>query len=269
MHKLATQIWETNNYFTRIDWCNKIAINYFRQGRMKEILTKERQLCSDCTLFASMPLYLLDVGSCYNAFDHYKNNYIILSLDLCPATKDVHECDFTKLIITRNEIDESYLSSLPHTISHLNEETFSVVVFSLLLEYLPTPRHRWICCEKAYHLLKPEGLLFIVTPDSNHQNRNAAMIKSWKIALQHIGFVRINYEKLQHLHCMAFRKRHLCGTCSWKKKIDYPDEDMKVQNMIYIPQDFQNTDDDENRVDENRDDDEGLRQGFLQLPFNM
>jgi hypothetical protein len=52
-------------------------------------------------------------------------------------------------------------------------------------------------------------LLLIVTPDSHKQHRNAPMIKSWKKAIESLGFVRWHYIKLKHLHCMAFRKVQL------------------------------------------------------------
>jgi hypothetical protein len=38
---------------------------------------------------------------------------------------------------------------------------------------------------------------------------NAPMIKSWKKAIESLGFVRWHYIKLKHLHCMAFRKVQL------------------------------------------------------------
>ena len=38
------------------------------------------------------------------------------------------------------------------------------------------------------------------------QHRNAPMIRSWRTALEALGFSRWRYVKLEHLHCMAFRK---------------------------------------------------------------
>lgn len=124
------------------------------------------------------------------------------------------------------------MSNLRSPIEKLPKDSFHVVVFSLLLEYFPAPYQRWLCCQKARKLLMKNGLLVIITPDSHPQHRNAPMIKSWRTAIESMGFVRWRYVKQDHLHCMAFRKvpqprdrdRHLVGDAT-------PD-------MLYIPQDF-------------------------------
>lgn len=115
-------------------------------------------------------------------------------------------------------------------INILPSEMFHVVVFSLLLSYFPSASQRWECCQKAHQLLQTNGLLLVVTPDSSHQNKNSAMIKSWKTAIESLGFVRFRYEKQTHLHCMAFRKVAPCHSCI------YGTGDA---SMMYIPQDFQ------------------------------
>lgn len=107
---------------------------------------------------------------------------------------------------------------------------FHIVVFSLLLSYFPSPHQRWACCVKAYQLLAVNGLLLIITPDSSHQNRNARMVKSWKLALESIGFVRWCYVKETHLHCMAFRK---VAQCHSRQHGNGSPE------MLFIPQDYQ------------------------------
>ena len=85
-------------------------------------------------------------------------------------------------------------------------ESCHVVAFSLLLEYLPTSRQRVACCRTAWKLLMVDGLLLVVTPDSRPQHRNRRFTRDWRNAIESIGFARCRYEKLQHLHCMAFRK---------------------------------------------------------------
>ena len=74
------------------------------------------------------------------------------------------------------------------------------------------------------------GLLLIITPDSQHQNKNAAMMKSWKQAIESMGFKRWKYVKQQHLHCMAFRK------------VSNEPENILIgetgPDMMFIPQDF-------------------------------
>lgn len=114
-------------------------------------------------------------------------------------------------------------------ISQLPQNSFDVVVFCLLLSYLPAKAQRWTCCTKAHKLLKDNGLLILVTPDSSHQNKNMAMIKSWKTAIESIGFLRWKYHKDDHTHCMAFRKIQPCN--NWKTEED-------LSEMLYIHQDL-------------------------------
>ena len=108
---------------------------------------------------------------------------------------------------------DSYFQSLQRMdskeVTSLNSfvaESCHVVVFSLLLEYLPTSRQRVACCQTAWKLLVVDGLLLIVTPDSRQQHRNRCFTRDWRKAIESVGFSRCRYEKLQHLHCMAFRK---------------------------------------------------------------
>ena len=127
----------------------------------------------------------------------------------------------------------TFVNNLKDPVDWLPKECFHVLVFSLLLEYFPAPYQRWLCCQKAHELLMYNGILVIVTPDSSHQNRNSHMMKSWKIAIQSMGFHRVRYEKLEHLHCIVFRKIELTEqnkTDSFLKGV--------TPDMIYIPQDF-------------------------------
>ena len=118
-------------------------------------------------------------------------------------------------------------------IKQLPGEFFSVVVFCLLLSYLPAKEQRFECCRKAHQLLRDGGLLLIITPDSSHQNKNMKMIKSWKTAIEAIGFVRWKYHKSEHTHCMAFRKKAPC-----RNLIQEHDRETLSQ-MLYIHQDLQ------------------------------
>lgn len=117
------------------------------------------------------------------------------------------------------------------SITSLPGESFHVVVFSLLLEYLPSPQQRWTCCKKAHRLLMLDGLLLIVSPDSHHQQRNAPMMKSWKMAVESLGFSRWRYVKQEHLHCIAFRKTR----CPVDDGSDLGEA--AAATMLYIPQD--------------------------------
>lgn len=137
-------------------------------------------------------------------------------------------------------------------VTHLEEGFYDVVVFCLLLEYIPSPKQRFLCCQKAYNLLRLNGILCIVTPDSKHQNANVHLYKLWKITLGYLGFSRTKYEKQTHFHGMVFRK----GLCkeAWELDADRELSVTKKTNVrnkflginyeninseIYIPQDFQ------------------------------
>jgi hypothetical protein len=129
----------------------------------------------------------------------------------------------------------TFINNLKDPIEWLPRESFHVVVFSLLLEYFPAPYQRWISCQRAHELLMYNGILVIVTPDSSHQNRNASQMKSWKIAIESLGFKRWRYIKQEHIHCMVFRKIELTDK-------DKQESFLKgiTPDMIYIPQDFHN-----------------------------
>jgi hypothetical protein len=105
-----------------------------------------------------------------------------------------------KLYMT-SDIDEG------DSIISLKENGFDVVVFCLLLEYLPSPRLRYDACQRAKRLLKSNGILLIVTPDSSkNQAKNEAQMKSWRLAMANMGLLRIYIEKQMHLRCLGFVK---------------------------------------------------------------
>lgn len=135
---------------------------------------------------------------------------------------------------------DSYFESVCQTdseertvLSDFVAESCHVVVFSLLLEYLPTSRQRVACCQTAWRLLVVDGLLLVITPDSRHQHRNHRYTRDWRKTIESIGFTRWRYEKLQHLHCMAFR-RLVKGDCQ-------PGHLESVEHLVLsIPQDKDN-----------------------------
>ena len=55
------------------------------------------------------------------------------------------------------------------SVTGLPKGRYDVVIFCLLLEYLPTPGMRYEAVRRAADLLADYGLLVIVTPDSSHQ----------------------------------------------------------------------------------------------------
>ncbi|XP_013395205.1 uncharacterized protein LOC106162450 [Lingula anatina] len=201
--------------------------------------SKQHQLSKGNYTSVTLPfrgrIRLLDVGSCFNPFREFEE-FLALGIDISPAVESVYHCDFLHLELSEPlqlavDTMDSYLQSVKDPIERLPAECFHVVVFSLLLEYFPSAYQRWLCCQKAQQLLMINGLLLVITPDSGHQNRNAPMMKSWKKAIESLGYKRWKYVKQEHLHCMAFRKIHRSSTESYLVGDVTPD-------MMYIPQDF-------------------------------
>ncbi|XP_025424436.1 S-adenosylmethionine sensor upstream of mTORC1 isoform X2 [Sipha flava] len=243
MHKLASQFWDANNKndpsSCRISWITYNVLKYFQEDYFHEVV-REKSLAekfivnwvdNNVICMPEKPFYLLDVGSCYNPFQKYLP-FKVLPIDIAPATENVIKCDFllvpldTKLNIFKNVCQTLPLSS------------FDIVVFSLFLEYFPSPLQRYKCCEKAYKVLRPGGLLVIITPDSNHASSNSMLMKNWKISLSSLGFWRIKYVKLTHLHCMVFRKCFLEQIPkSWLHSLNITNN---VKDLITIPQDSRN-----------------------------
>ena len=176
-------------------------------------------------------LRLLDVGSCFDPFTRFAA-FDSLAIDISPAAEGVVEMDFILASVAKEDSSHCRALPPPSPPPKLYQKSFHIVVFSLLLEYFPSPRHRWICCLKANRVLKKDGVLVIVTPDSSHVNKRAAQMKSWQKALEtHLGFDRWKYEKLTHLHCMIFRKVEDVDN---SKSIE---DFAEFYSLLFIPQD--------------------------------
>jgi 25S rRNA (adenine2142-N1)-methyltransferase len=265
MLKLATEHWSKNSELMgRINWIHSQCLNYFfNNGQIKQRELEAHKLssfgclsepssdncekssmhCDTSSLINNIAtmIYVLDVGSCYNPFAKFPV-YNVLPIDIAPGQPDVINCDFLQVEIVSEEIDwENSASSAKE--NKIARNSFDVVIFSLLLEYFPSPDLRFKCCVKAYEILKSEGLLFIITPDSKHATANAKIMKKWRMALATIGFWRINYEKLKHIHCMVFCKsRSPTFPKIWvereAKKCTMQEEILNASNLITIPQDY-------------------------------
>ncbi|XP_050424073.1 S-adenosylmethionine sensor upstream of mTORC1 [Adelges cooleyi] len=241
MHQLASQFWDANNKqeitSCRISWIAQNALKYFEddflhENEREELLAKRFKvnIVDDLCTKPDNPYYLLDVGSCYNPFKSY-SFFKVLPIDIAPAFESVVKCDFLSVNIGAElSVTKNVCYTLPFS-------SFDVVVFSFLLEYFPTPWQRYTCCEKAYSILKPAGLLIIATPDSSHATHNSKLMKNWKFALANLGFWRIKYEKLTHMHCMIFKK---CKSkqipLNWLHSMNL--KNSSFESYITIPQDY-------------------------------
>ncbi|XP_059916317.1 S-adenosylmethionine sensor upstream of mTORC1 isoform X1 [Gadus macrocephalus] len=243
----------------RIEWCRRVCQEYFLDGGMKRMLEKDEKNARLAAVQAAVSLSaqpsaplpssvphrgkmrLLDVGSCFNPFLEF-DEFLTVGIDIVPAVESVYKCDFLNLQLQQplelaGDAVEAFLRLLRSPIDALPAQLFHVVVFSLLLSYFPSPYQRWICCKKAHELLALHGLLLIITPDSSHQNRHALMMRSWRVAVESLGFRRCKYVKFAHMHLLAFRKVSL-ATSSDLVSQNYPE-------MLYIPQDFNAADEDD------------------------
>jgi 25S rRNA (adenine2142-N1)-methyltransferase len=279
MKTLANEHWkETSNETSgncRITWTVTFCNDYFKADKQNGILKfREKDMLilkqmNDELEYSDAPLLddrerlkLLDVGSCYNPFAKY-NSFDVTAVDIAPAeSSGVLQSDFlnVNLLAAENSIslNHSKLKGIPKTY-------FDVVVFSLLLEYLPSPNQRHKCCANAYQVLKSEGLLIIITPDSKHQSANSRLMKNWRYILGRLGFARIKYEKLKHITCMAFRKslnKVVAERWSNLHKEAYMTEE------LHIPQDFNNEEEIGESLKESvvKEDPRDIKNLFFELP---
>ncbi|XP_060805899.1 S-adenosylmethionine sensor upstream of mTORC1 isoform X2 [Amyelois transitella] len=266
MQKLATNHWDVNyaNNVTatsRITWAFQTCREYFFEKayfkfRQKEIdiATKLGVTVTQQELFTK-PLQLIDVGSCYNPFQIY-DCFNVFAIDLCPSNDSVFQCDFLKVATGNDNLVQN------NKVMQLKSCFFDVVTFCFLLEYIPSSEFRINACEKAYHILKPGGLLIINTPDSKHVGANCKIMKCWRYALACMGFTRIKYEKFKHMHCMAFRKALNKDTAvRWATLYKEP----YMEYAMNIPQDFQKENEDTKVVLLN--DVQPSHCDFTELPF--
>ena len=236
MKKLADNHWCHNiekrknegERSSRIEWLIK-HINKYRQcdhQKFQERLLKRKHYDKVKTISDSLDknpnkgllkkkinndtYNILDVGSCYNPLsDQFPNDNVkVTAIDLSPSSKSVYKCDFLRVpiveiskcvVMTKDEASDS--------VESLKENGYDVIIFCLLLEYLPSPRLRYKACERAKRLLKTNGLLLIVTPDSSRNHaKNERQMKSWRLALANMGMLRIYIENQKHLRFLGFVK---------------------------------------------------------------
>lgn len=240
MERLATEYWDINSTkqnsaaVSRIKWTAHVCYEYFHQKtylfhKAKEaVIANKMYVTLDLDELFSEPIRLIDVGSCYNPFKCY-SFMDVFAIDLCPANNSVLQCDFLNVAMG-NEV-----KVVNNTVIELKEKSFEVVTFCFLLEYIPSSELRILACQNAYTVLKPGGLLIIITPDSKHVGSNCKIMKCWRFTLALMGFTRIKYEKLPHMHCMAFRRAlHKSTAVRWATLY----KESYMDYVLNIPQDF-------------------------------
>ncbi|XP_068619772.1 S-adenosylmethionine sensor upstream of mTORC1 [Battus philenor] len=272
MEKLATVHWEnncddkSNTATSRIQWSTDFCYDYYVNKGYLKFCAREKDISQKINIkldkfeHFTLPLKLLDVGSCYNPFKKYEF-FNVLPIDLYPANNSVYQCDFLKLEIGEKNILEH------NNVKQLKQDSYDIVTFCFLLEYIPHSDLRIEACIKAYKLLKPGGLLIINTPDSKHVGANAKLMKNWQYTLACIGFSRIKYEKFKHMHCLAYRKcLHKEIAARWATLYKQPFMEYKLN----IPQDFLCENDNEILVNYTAKSDDSYKttEHFAELPFN-
>jgi hypothetical protein len=180
-------------------------------------------------------LKLLDVGSCHDPLrawsDELQMDVTAIDLHPSPTAPLVQKCDFLELEllpagsspITASEMQDvgaQALRALPCA-------AFDVVVFSLVLSYLPTAALRHLALTKARALLVPGGLLLVVDPksiapggaargsgprDSGRMGRQEfkldelpPILQGWVHALVPVGLELMHYNRVTQTHCLVFR----------------------------------------------------------------
>ena len=260
MKTLSNTFWKNES---RLEWISSKLKLYFIQRDIERFLKRlhRKQESSDekdeeefkriSQIFPKNieKLKILDVGSCHNPllkfFSNEQNQFDLMAIDLSPACETVLRGDFIQIPLN-NENHEI----IENDLVNLKRNSFEAVIFCLLLEYLPTAELRLKAVEKAIDLLKPFGILLIVTPDSSHQGKNQNQMKSWRLAMAKLGMIRIYIDKLKHVTCLGYVKieQSRCGSSEFEKlfqseigqiqkKFDnYTDFD--IQTAFYIPQDL-------------------------------
>eukprot|EP00742_Colponemidia_sp_Colp-10_P002927 GILJ01003124.1.p1 GENE.GILJ01003124.1~~GILJ01003124.1.p1 ORF type:complete len:369 (-),score=51.90 GILJ01003124.1:158-1138(-) len=254
MKRLGAVHWEniTEAHNSRLQWCICACRDFFFGSGLAEVLVKDerrdyfkqhgammptalRQTRVEETRREVLPvgrLRVLDVGSCYGPFDPYRGElFDIDAVDLQPAVCTVHRCDFVSVPV-RGPPSSGLALSPEGEVTSIATQSYDVVIFSLLLSYLPAFSHRWSCCVKARRLLRGHGLLLIVTPKSTSPS-NHKVIMGWKTALEAIGFSRWRYDKLKSFHCMAYR---LHPAAAQEALPDW-DTQVRLMRLLVIPND--------------------------------
>jgi 25S rRNA (adenine2142-N1)-methyltransferase len=246
MKTLSEDFWENE---TRLNWISKYLTKYFVE---KDVERFQKRLCRrahisdeksilDVVQNFEKPIRILDVGACHNPLSKILDNsdiFEITAIDLSPASESVFRADFLQIPLSDKEEMKD-----KNELKELKKSNYDAVIFCLLLEYLPTPKLRLKAVEKALQVLKPFGLLLLVTPDSSHQGKNLDQMRSWRLAMAELGFLRIYTEKLKHVTCLGFVKISPMNNFEsvFNKDIQMLRDKMTdiptLESLFFIPQD--------------------------------
>ena len=162
MKHLSNDYWANES---RLNWLSDKLNLYFTENDDQRFFNRLcRRLNQDGDINRMDPfghhdiINVLDVGSCHNPLQKCLRNsekFQITAMDLSPACSTVFQGDFLQI-----PLSEKYEEDL----QSLKIQSYDAVIFCLLLEYLPSPKLRLKAVKKAFELLKPFGLLLIVTP---------------------------------------------------------------------------------------------------------
>ena len=179
-----------------------LRATHFRQHGALMSADHEARLAEglDTDILAGQSVRLLDVGSCYNPFQH-EAAFAVTALDLEPTCESVYCCDFLTMDVgppgsaavavlkplqQEQEQQQKHkgqgvaaAEGLPrsqHRLTCLPADTFDVVTISLVLSYLPTPQHRRDMLIKARALLQPPPLTSSSGPASACPPHRASLL---------------------------------------------------------------------------------------------
>ena len=230
MATLAQQHWapdEETRGGCRIAWCVETAREFFRAslgteaGAQRGRGTKRpapdsaaERLVDSRTEGNGARLKLLDVGSCYDPFRRF-GDLDVTAFDLCPAptaAPTVFTGDMLRLdVLPPSDSADSLAPSEPITpgaqLAALPQGSFDCVTLCLVLSYIPDPLERTRAVWTARRLLRPRGLLLIVTPHSTNRQSNSVSLpifSEWRAALAELGFKHHTYNRLARHHALAF-----------------------------------------------------------------
>jgi 25S rRNA (adenine2142-N1)-methyltransferase len=230
MATLAQRHWapdEETRGGCRIAWCVETVREFFRGTVDKEMTTQpgrgtkrpapdaatERQVDNGLER-PSTRLKLLDVGSCYDPFRRF-GDLDVTAFDLCPApaaAPTVFTGDILRLdVLPLRGGGCTRPSSEPDTpgaqLTALPQGSFDCVTLCLVLSYIPDALERTRTVWTARRLLRPRGLLLIITPHSTNRLTNSVSLpifSEWRAALSELGFKHHKYERLARHHALAF-----------------------------------------------------------------